>query len=83
MNIPSKIRTAVGKSLTRLAAFNAAVMTEGDGTRSYAKALLRLRYMVRTAVSSFVLAESAIFRRPYLELENVLHTLEFLFESIM
>ncbi len=31
---PSKTRTAVGKSLTRLAALRAAVMTEGDGTRS-------------------------------------------------
>jgi hypothetical protein len=41
--IPSKIRTAVGKSLTLRAAFNAAVRTDGEGTRSYAKALLRLR----------------------------------------
>lgn len=31
---PSKIRTAVGKSLTRLAARRAAMMTEGEGTRS-------------------------------------------------
>ena len=31
---PSKTRTAVGKSLTLLAALRAAVMTEGDGTRS-------------------------------------------------
>jgi hypothetical protein len=43
ISIPSKIRTAVGKSLTLRAAFNAAVRTDGDGTRSYAKALLRLR----------------------------------------
>lgn len=42
--IPSKILTAVGKSLTRRAAFNAAIRTDGDGTRSYAKALLRFRY---------------------------------------
>jgi hypothetical protein len=40
---PSNILTAVGKSLTRLAAFRAAVMTLGEGTRSYAKALLRFR----------------------------------------
>lgn len=33
-NPPSKIRTAVGKSLTRLAALRAAVMTEVEGTRS-------------------------------------------------
>merc|ERR1712093_973074 len=39
--IPSKIRTAVGKSLTLLVAFNAAVRTEGEGTRSYAKALFK------------------------------------------
>lgn len=32
--IPSKIRTAVGKSLTLRAAFRAAVHTEGEGTRS-------------------------------------------------
>jgi hypothetical protein len=32
--LPSKIRTAVGKSLTRLAALRAAMMTEGEGTRS-------------------------------------------------
>jgi hypothetical protein len=32
--VPSKIRTAVAKSFTRLAAFNAAAITEGDGTRS-------------------------------------------------
>ena len=48
--IPSKIRTAVGKSLTLRAAFNAAVSTDGEGTRSYAKALLRLRYH-RTTIS--------------------------------
>ena len=42
-HVPSKIRTAVGKSLTLLAAFNAAVSTDGAGTRSYAKALFRLR----------------------------------------
>lgn len=41
--LPSKIRTAVGKSLTLLAAFKAAVRTDGEGTRSYAKALLRFR----------------------------------------
>jgi len=40
---PSKIRTAVGKSLTLLAAFNAAVRTDGEGTRSYAKALFKFR----------------------------------------
>ena len=34
MRIPSKIRTAVGKSLTLLAALRAAVITDGDGTRS-------------------------------------------------
>ncbi len=33
-NAPSKTRTAVGKSLTLLAALRAAVMTEGEGTRS-------------------------------------------------
>ncbi len=32
--VPSKTRTAVGKSLTRRAALRAAVMTEGEGTRS-------------------------------------------------
>lgn len=32
--LPSKTRTAVAKSLTLLAAFNAATMTEGEGTRS-------------------------------------------------
>ena len=32
--LPSKIRTAVGKSLTLLAALRAAVMTDGEGTRS-------------------------------------------------
>lgn len=42
--VPSKIRTAVGKSLTLLAALRAAVITDGEGTRSYAKALFRLRY---------------------------------------
>ena len=41
--LPSNIRTAVGKSLTLLAALKAAVMTEGDGTRSYANALFRFR----------------------------------------
>ena len=41
--LPSKIRTAVGKSLTLRAALRAAMMTEGEGTRSYAKALFRLR----------------------------------------
>jgi hypothetical protein len=40
---PSKTRTAVGKSLTLLAALRAAWRTEGEGTRSYAKALFRLR----------------------------------------
>lgn len=50
-HIPSKIRTAVGKSLTLLAAFKAAVRTEGEGTRSYAKALLRFRYNHRTIIS--------------------------------
>lgn len=33
-NVPSKIRTAVGKSLTLRAALSAAVHTEGEGTRS-------------------------------------------------
>ena len=33
-HVPSKIRTAVGKSLTRRAALRAAMMTEGEGTRS-------------------------------------------------
>ena len=42
-NAPSKTRTAVGKSLTLLAALRAAVTTEGEGTRSYAKALFRFR----------------------------------------
>ena len=42
--VPSNIRTAVGKSFTRRAARRAATMTDGAGTRSYAKALLRLRY---------------------------------------
>lgn len=42
-HIPSKTRTAVGKSFTLLAAFSAAVRTEGEGTRSYAKELFRLR----------------------------------------
>lgn len=32
--VPSKILTAVGKSLTRLAALRAAMITEGEGTRS-------------------------------------------------
>jgi hypothetical protein len=34
VHVPSKTRTAEGKSLTRLAARRAAVMTEGEGTRS-------------------------------------------------
>lgn len=42
--VPSKIRTAVAKSFTLRAALSAASMTEGEGTRSYAKALLRLRF---------------------------------------
>lgn len=33
-DVPSKIRTAVGKSLTLRAALSAAVHTEGEGTRS-------------------------------------------------
>ena len=33
-NIPSNILTAVGKSLTRLAALRAAMTTLGEGTRS-------------------------------------------------
>ena len=41
--LPSKIRTAVGKSLTLRAALSAAMTTLGEGTRSYAKALFRLR----------------------------------------
>ena len=44
-HVPSKTRTAEGKSLTRLAARRAAVMTEGEGTRSYAKQLLRFRWI--------------------------------------
>lgn len=32
--VPSKMRTAVGKSLTLRAALRAAAMTEGAGTRS-------------------------------------------------
>ena len=42
-NLPSKIRTAVGKSFTRRAALRAAVITVVDGTKSYAKELLRFR----------------------------------------
>lgn len=42
-NEPSKILTAVGKSLTLRAALRAAAKTPTDGTRSYAKALLRFR----------------------------------------
>ena len=34
VRLPSNILTAVGKSLTLLAARRAAVMTEGEGTRS-------------------------------------------------
>jgi hypothetical protein len=49
--LPSKILTAVGKSLTRRAALRAAVMTEVEGTRSYAKALLRLRWSSKTSVT--------------------------------
>lgn len=33
-DVPSKMRTAVAKSLTRRAALRAAAMTEGEGTRS-------------------------------------------------
>lgn len=44
VDLPSKILTAVGKSLTLLAAFRAAMMTLGEGTRSYAKALFKLRW---------------------------------------
>jgi hypothetical protein len=33
-HVPSKTRTAEGKSFTRLAAFRAEMMTDGDGTRS-------------------------------------------------
>ena len=32
--LPSKIRTAVGKSFTRRAALSAAERTEGEGTKS-------------------------------------------------
>jgi hypothetical protein len=42
-NPPSKILTAVGKSLTLRAARRAAAKTPTDGTRSYANALLRFR----------------------------------------
>ena len=42
-SIPSNTRTAVGKSLTLLAAFKAATMTDGEGTKSYANALFRCR----------------------------------------
>lgn len=38
---PSNILTAVGKSLTRRAALRAAMITPGEGTRSYANALFR------------------------------------------
>ena len=48
-DLPSNILTAVGKSLTLRAAFRAAMMTEGEGTRSYAKALLRLRCSSKTS----------------------------------
>lgn len=34
VDVPSKTRTAEGKSLTRLAARRAEIMTEGEGTRS-------------------------------------------------
>jgi hypothetical protein len=43
-DVPSKTRTADGKSFTRLAARNAAMTTDGEGTRSYAKQLFRFRY---------------------------------------
>lgn len=50
--MPSKTRTAVGKSLTLLAALIAASQTEGEGTRSYAKALFRLRYCCKSVSKS-------------------------------
>jgi hypothetical protein len=43
-DVPSKTRTADGKSFTRLAARSAAMTTDGEGTRSYAKQLFRFRY---------------------------------------
>ena len=86
INAPSKIRTAVGKSLTRRAARRAAVTTDGEGTRSYANALFRLRCNhVSLPTSSFQKDTgcSAEICRPgsqprsYLKLKNILHRVEF------
>lgn len=76
----------MGKSFTLLAAFSAATRTEGDGTRSYAKALLRLRY------SSYDNQQAANTRdvvmgnnqdiKTYLKLENILDLIKFLLISI-
>lgn len=82
----------MAKSLTLLAAFNAATMTEDAGTRSYAKALLRLRCCRKVAwlagpgssghrqgVRSSRGAPMGR-GRAHLELEDVLDRLEFLLE---
>jgi hypothetical protein len=85
--IPSKIRTAVGKSLTLLAAFSAAVRTEGAGTKSYAKALLRLRCWKQTTMHQLAICRTGISNwggtkyMPYLKLEDVLHLFELLLIS--
>jgi len=55
--VPSKILTAVGKSLTRRAAFRAAMQTDGEGTRSYANALFKFRCCVISQIGSNVMQE--------------------------
>lgn len=90
-NAPSKIRTAVGKSLTLLAALRAAMMTDGEGTRSYAKALFKfLCSIVGQKLFCSLEGEMPSWSgwrvswegKWYLELENILNTVEFLLVSV-
>lgn len=85
--LPSKILTADGKSLTLLAAFSAATITDGEGTRSYAKALFRLRWSILASFTNYgplppdrcgLLGH----RRTNLELKNIGNAVKFLLISV-
>jgi len=69
--VPSNILTAVGKSLTRRAAFKAAMMTPGEGTKSYANALFKFLCKVS---DHHVQAQPS--SELYLKFEDILHLVE-------
>jgi hypothetical protein len=70
--------------LTRLAAFKAAIMTVGEGTRSYAKALLRFRceWSIQVPPLPRVPAFRLTARKTYLKLKHVLNAVKFFLVSM-